>query len=44
MSEPNFRLLLRNLRLRDEAKKKGVCHECGRKLPKPKTRPEEGQK
>ena len=34
MGEPNLRLLLRNLRLREEAKAKGVCHECGQKLPK----------
>lgn len=36
MSEPNFRMLVRSLRLREDAKKVGTCHECGRKLPQPK--------
>lgn len=36
MSEPNFRMLVRSLRLREDAKKAGRCHECGRKFPKPK--------
>jgi len=35
----NLRMLIRNLRLREEAKKAGKCFECGQKLPKvPKPR------
>ena len=37
MNNPNFRLLVRNLRKREEAAKRGCCPECGRKLPKKKS-------
>ena len=32
----SFRRVLRALRIRAEAEKKGCCPECGRKLPKKK--------
>jgi hypothetical protein len=42
--QANFRMLVRNLRLMDEAKEAGKCYACGRKLPKPKlpASPEKG--